>query len=221
MKKHFVQVFLLALSVVLAAGQDSKPLRIFIRAGTKTHGPGQHDHPRFLKEWTELLNQRGAKTTGKIGFPTAEELENTDVLLMYSEEAGTIVPEDRANLDKFLKRGGGIVAIHDSVCGTDSQWFKTVIGGAWEHGKAKWLEGDVGMYFVDTDHPITRGRNAQEKVDSVATFTGSAFQLDRQAEPLLIFGASAFSATPAPDAIRRVTCSSSASTRTAGTRSSI
>jgi putative membrane-bound dehydrogenase-like protein len=157
MKKFLAQILLLVLSVTIAAAQDSKPLRIFIRAGTKTHGPGQHDHPQFLKDWTELLNQRGAHTKGKIGFPTAAELDETDVLVIYSEEGGTIKPEDRANLDKFLTRGGGIVAIHDSVCGTDAQWFKTIIGGAWEHGKAKWLEGDVGMYFVDTDHPITRG----------------------------------------------------------------
>jgi putative membrane-bound dehydrogenase-like protein len=157
MKKHLAHVLLLALSVSLAMAQDSKPLRIFIRAGTKTHGPGQHDHPQFLKDWTDLLNQRGAKAQGKIGFPSGEELENTDVLVFYAEEGGTIKSEDRANLDKFLKRGGGIVAIHDSVCGTDAQWFKTIIGGAWEHGKAKWLEGDVGMYFVDTEHPITRG----------------------------------------------------------------
>ncbi|HUS36388.1 MAG TPA: PVC-type heme-binding CxxCH protein, partial [Verrucomicrobiae bacterium] len=157
MKKFLAQVLLLALSVTWAAGQDFKPLRIFIRANTKTHGPGQHDHPRFLEDWTKLLNERGAKATGKIGFPTGAELEKTDVLVFYSQEGGTIAPEDRANLDKFLKRGGGIVAIHDSVCGTDAQWFKTIIGGAWEHGKAKWLEGEVGMYFVDTEHPITRG----------------------------------------------------------------
>jgi putative membrane-bound dehydrogenase-like protein len=157
MKKFLAHVLLLALSLTLAGAQDSKPLRIFIRAGTKTHGPGQHDHPRFLKDWAELLNQRGAQAKGKIGFPSAAELDDTDVLVLYAEEGGTIQPDDRVNLDKFLKRGGGIVAIHDSVCGTDAQWFKTIIGGAWEHGKAKWLEGDVGMYFVDTDHPITRG----------------------------------------------------------------
>jgi putative membrane-bound dehydrogenase-like protein len=137
--------------------QAAEPLRIFIRAGPKTHGPDQHDGPRFLREYTKLLNERGAKTTGKIGFPTGEELDNADVLVLYSAEGGTIAPEDRANLEKFLKRGGGIVSIHDSVCGTDPQWFKTIIGGAWEHGHSKWLEGDVGMYFVDTDHPITRG----------------------------------------------------------------
>ena len=104
-----------------------------------------------------MLNQRGAKCDGTIGFPTASQLENTDVLVMYSAEGGTIKMEDRANLDKFLKRGGGIVALHDSVCGNDPQWFKTVIGGAWEHGHSKWFEGDISFYYLDQLHPITDG----------------------------------------------------------------
>ncbi len=46
------------------------------------------------------------------------------------------------------------------------------------------------------DHPITRGRSEKERVDSVATFTGSAFQVDR-GEPLMTFlGAEAISYTP-------------------------
>jgi type 1 glutamine amidotransferase len=147
--------FLLVAASALA--QENKPLRIFIRSGPKTHGPGQHDSPAFLRDWTKLLNDRGAKATGKQGFPTADELENTDVLVMFLAEGGTIAPEDRSNLDKFLKRGGGIVTLHDGVCGTDPQWFKTVIGGAWEHGHSKWYEGDVGVYFIDTEHPITKG----------------------------------------------------------------
>ena len=109
MKKFLAQILLLLLSATLTTAQDSKPLRIFIRAGTKTHGPGQHDHPQFLKDWTELLNQRGAQAKGKIGFPTAAELADTDVLVFYTEEGGTITMEDRANLDKFLKRGGKLV----------------------------------------------------------------------------------------------------------------
>jgi uncharacterized protein (DUF2249 family) len=43
------------------------------------------------------------------------------------------------------------------------------------------------------DHPITRGRAAAEKVDSVATFTGSAFQVEGDAQPLLILGPSVMS----------------------------
>jgi hypothetical protein len=46
------------------------------------------------------------------------------------------------------------------------------------------------------DHPITRGRSEKERVDSVATFTGSAFQIDR-GEPLMTFlGPETISYTP-------------------------
>src|SRR3954470_514253 len=141
------------------AAQDTiqAPLRIFIRAGVKTHGPGEHDHPQFLKDWTELLRARGATVDGALAFPTAEQLEKTDVLVMFAAEAGTVAPADRATLDAFTKRGGGIVAIHDAVCGTDAPWFKTVIGGAWEHGHSKWFEGDISLYYQDHTSPITKG----------------------------------------------------------------
>src|SRR5437870_1075170 len=80
--------------------QTAHPLRIFLRAGPKTHGPGQHDGPRWLAEWKPLLSSRGAKVDGAIGFPTAEQLENTDVLVMYSAEGGAIKPAQREYLDK-------------------------------------------------------------------------------------------------------------------------
>ena len=71
--------------------------------------------PRFLKEWKDLLAQRGAQADGMIGFPSAEQLAATDVLIMYAQNAGDISPDQRANLDQFLKRGGGIVVIHDAI----------------------------------------------------------------------------------------------------------
>src|SRR6266446_10481163 len=97
----------------------AEPLRIFLRAGPKTHGPGQHDGPRFLTEWKAMLNGRGASCDGAIGFPTGEQLARTDVLVMYAAEGGTLSQPERADLEQFLQRGGGIVAIHDSVCGND------------------------------------------------------------------------------------------------------
>ena len=46
------------------------------------------------------------------------------------------------------------------------------------------------------DHPITRGRTEKEKIDSVATFTGSAFLIDRGDQILTFLGAEAISYTP-------------------------
>src|SRR5947199_3115633 len=151
-----LSILALWLSLSLLCSEGAQPLRIFLRAGPKTHGPGQHDGPRWLADWKPLLTSRGAKVDGAVGFPTAEQLENTDVLVLYSAEGGAIKPEQRAYLDKFLKRGGGLVAIHDSVCGNDAQWFKTIIGGAWEHGHSKWFEGDVSIYYTDRSHPISK-----------------------------------------------------------------
>jgi len=168
MKSRLLTVCLLVACTALFAAEP--PLRIFIRAGKKTHGPagnGQHDGPTFLKDWKQLLSERGAKVDGAIAFPTAEQLENTDVIVFYTEEGGRINTEDRANLEKFLKRGGGIVAIHDSVCGNDAQWWKTIIGGAWEHGHSKWLEAEVPIYYVTQENPITEGASNFEFDDEI------------------------------------------------------
>src|ERR1043166_1862018 len=85
----------LCLSPLPLLSQPGQPLRIFLRAGPKTHGPGQHDGPRWLADWKPLLTARGAKVDGAIGFPTAEQLENTDVLVLYAAEGGAIKPEQR------------------------------------------------------------------------------------------------------------------------------
>jgi type 1 glutamine amidotransferase len=144
-----------------ATAQTRVPLRIFLRGGPKTHGPadnGLHDGPTWLKEWQPLLESRGAKVSGALRFPTAEELENTDVLVMFAADAGTILGEQRVYFEKFLKRGGGVVAFHDAVVTSrDPQWFKTIVGGAWENGVAKYFEGDSTYYYVNPEHPITKG----------------------------------------------------------------
>lgn len=67
----------------------------------------------------------------------------TDVLVMFAADAGSIVGEERTRLEKFLKRGGGIVSIHDAiVTSRDPHWFKTIVGGAWENRVAKYFEGE-------------------------------------------------------------------------------
>jgi len=150
-------LLLLPLLAVPAKAQEPPPLRVFLRAGEKTHGPGQHDHPLFLAEWTELLEERGAQVEGALRFPTEDELARTDVLVMYAAEAGTIRGEERRYFEAFLEDGGGLVVVHDAVCGEEPGWFQEWAGGAWEHGVAKWLEGKIGLYFDHEPHPITRG----------------------------------------------------------------
>src|SRR5262245_11568889 len=147
----------LLLLATVSRAQSSEPLRVCIRAGPKTHGEGEHDHPRFLGEWSRLLTERGCRVQGGLEFPGDDVLASSDVLVLYAAEGASIHGDERARLERFLARGGGLVVLHDGVCGDDPAWFQTVAGGAWEHGHSKYLEGEMGLVFLDHEHPITRG----------------------------------------------------------------
>src|SRR5262249_53103941 len=73
MKLRFVLAAAILAATLPLLARTEKPLRVFIRASEKTHGPGQHDYPRFLRDWTQLLNERGAVATGALRFPTQQE----------------------------------------------------------------------------------------------------------------------------------------------------
>lgn len=156
-------LFLIGLTAVVlwaSIAAQREALRVFIRAGEKTHGPagnGEHDYPLFLTEWTKLLTERGASVQGALRFPTAEELAKTDVLIIHKGDGGTCSPAERALLETYTKRGGGVVVLHDGMCSDDAAWFATVVGAAKQHGERNWSRGVLKMRFVDNAHPVTKG----------------------------------------------------------------
>jgi len=158
---------LLATVVLTAVSLDAAPLRVFIRGGKKSHGPNQHEHERFLNDWKKLLGERGIKTDGAMDWPTAEQFANTDVLVMYAQEGGNAKEEDKQNMTAFIQRGGGVVVIHTAVVSSDPPWWKSVIGGAWVHGKTKWREGKMNLYYQDHEHPISKGASNFEIDDEI------------------------------------------------------
>jgi type 1 glutamine amidotransferase len=141
-----------------AAQVQAPPLRVYIHAGLKTHAEGQHDYPQFLADWSKLLTNRGAIVDGGLHFPSARELAATDVLVIYKGDAGYLSIEDRATLDNFLRRGGGLVSFHDALCGPDPEQFASFVGGAKKHGEVNYtLEAEVPYTVVDQAHPIMQG----------------------------------------------------------------
>jgi len=153
--KHYL-ILLLATAFAALNAQAADPIRVFIRAGEKTHAPGAHEHPQFLKNWTELLESRGVECDGALGFPTSAQLAKTDVLILNAKEAGNIEGEERDNLNAFLKRGGGLVVIHAGAVSRDPDWYKGIIGGSWRHGTTKFLEAPMSLYFTNIPNPITK-----------------------------------------------------------------
>lgn len=157
MKRFLFCLALAASCVVPHSSYAAEPLRVFIRSGPKSHGPGAHDHPSFLRDWVPLLNERGATATGGDAFPTKEQLAATDVLILHLDSGGDIkIGQERKDLMEFLERGGGIVTIHAASVSKDHDWFKGIIGGSWHHGQTKWREGPMHLYFTDRSDKITK-----------------------------------------------------------------
>jgi hypothetical protein len=138
-------------------GQNPNGMRIYLWAGPKTHGPGQHDYAQFLADWYNLLTARGAIVDGALHGPTSADLERTDVIVIYKGDAGYLTDAQKATLEAYVRRGGGIVVLHDSGCGPDPAYFSTLIGGAKKHGEINFtLEAPVPYTVVATDDPIMK-----------------------------------------------------------------
>ena len=139
-------------------GQNPNGIPIYLRAGLKTHGPGQHDYPQFLADWSKLLTQHGAVVSGSLHAPLAQELDGVAVMVIYKGDAGFMSDAERAVLEAFIKRGGGIVSIHDALCGPDPAYFATIVGGGKKHGDINFtLDANVPYTVVDPTNPLVKG----------------------------------------------------------------
>lgn len=132
-------------------------MHIYIWTGLKSHFPGQHDYPQLLADWSKLLTEHGAVVDGALHAPRAEDLEHTDVIVLYKGDAGYLTDAEKAILHEYVKRGGGLVSFHDSICGPDPVYFATLFGGAKKHGEVNYTLGAPVHYnVVDQSNPIMK-----------------------------------------------------------------
>ena len=138
--------------------QNPNGMHIYIWAGLKSHLPGQHDYPQFLADWSKILTEHGAVVDGALHGPNAADLEHSDVVIIYKGDAGYLSEEEKASLDAYIRRGGGLVSVHDSLCGPDPAYFATLVGGAKKHGEINYTLGAPIPYTIaDAANPIMRG----------------------------------------------------------------
>ncbi len=138
--------------------QNPNGMRIYIWAGLKSHFPGQHDYPQFLADWSKLLTDHGAIVDGALHAPSPSDLEHTDVVILYKGDAGYLSDGEKHALDAYVKRGGGLVSIHDSLCGPDPAYFAALVGGAKKHGEVNYTLGTPMSYTItDPSDPIMTG----------------------------------------------------------------
>ena len=138
-------------------GQNPNGMHVYIWAGLKSHLPGQHDYPQFLADWSKLLTEHGAVVDGALHGPSSADLEHTAVLVIYKGDAGYVIDSERPVIEAFVKRGGGLVDFHDSLCGPEPDYLVTLLGGAKKHGEVNYtLDAPVRYNVVDPSDPIMK-----------------------------------------------------------------
>lgn len=132
-------------------------MHVYIWGGLKSHGAGQHDYPQFLADWSKVLTEHGAVVDGAFHPPSSADLEHTDVVVIYKGDAGYLSDSEKAILEAYIKRGGGLVSFHDSLCGPDPAYFATLVGGAKKHGEVNYtLDAPIPYTVVDKSDPIMK-----------------------------------------------------------------
>jgi putative heme-binding domain-containing protein len=133
-----------------------RQLNVTLVSGPKDHGLGEHDYPAWQKAWQRLLGMDEKVTVSTANpWPSEEQLRSADVLVFYQQ--GTWTPERARDIDRFLKRGGGLVYIHFAVDGgTDPAGFAERIGLAWRGGSSKFRHGPLELQFTSSKHPVAR-----------------------------------------------------------------
>ena len=94
---------------------------------------------------------------GALHPPKAADLEQTDVVVIYKGDAGYLTDSAKSALEAFVKRGGGLVSLHDSLCGPDPAYFASLVGGAKKHGEVNYtLDAPIQYSVVDKSNPIVQ-----------------------------------------------------------------
>ncbi len=141
-------------------------LRVALIYGPKDHGPGEHDYPVWVKQWSDLLSMADQVEVSQAeSWPTEEQLANADVIVFYQQ--GRWSESQAKQLDAYLARGGGLVYIHYAVDGgAQPDAFAERIGLAWQGGRSKFRHGPLSLSFdQQAPHPITRNFTGLELHD--------------------------------------------------------
>ncbi|MEX0642452.1 MAG: ThuA domain-containing protein, partial [Pirellulales bacterium] len=146
---------------------ETKPLAVMLVAGKQDHGPGEHDYPAWQQSWTKLLKKAGKLTVDTAqDWPNAEQWKRSDVIVFYFWNHDWS-PDRYRDLDAFLARGGGVVAIHSAlIADSNPEKLAERWGLAAQPRRTKYRHGPLELVFdSQADHTITAGFTNAPMVD--------------------------------------------------------
>ena len=189
--------------------QGSGPVVCLDEAHFNFHTAGGRYAP-----FAELLRRDGYVVKPSTASFSKDSLKDCRVLVIANaltkrNQTSWTLPIDPAFTDaevsavaEWVKGGGSLFLIVDHMpMPNANEKLATAFGVRFSNGFALIPNVNAPLIFkraegLLADHAVTRGRDKDERVEVVATFTGSAFRVERGAEPVLVFGPEVISLEP-------------------------
>jgi hypothetical protein len=165
------------------------------------------------RPFADLLRRDGCRLSGWTAPFTRKALERIDLLVIAnalhaSNDTSWALPtpsaftsEEIEAVRSWVADGGSLLLIVDHMPFSGAAGdLARAFGVTFSNGFAFVAKSPNFVFRRDggglADHAITRGEVPGEGIDSVATFTGSAFRPDSTAAPLLVLAPGAYSLEP-------------------------
>jgi type 1 glutamine amidotransferase len=147
--------------------------RVLLVTGEDYPGHKWRETTPVLKRQLARDSRLSVEVTEDLNDLRGANLKDYAVVVMHFKNYDPQVPgpEGQANLEKFVRGGGGLVLVH-FACGAFQEWsgFAGIAGRVW-NPKLRGHDpfGKFQVEIVDRQHPITKGLSAFETTDELYT----------------------------------------------------
>ncbi len=153
---------ILLLTVLSLCGTAAAEPKIVFLAGSRSHGPGEHEFYAGCQLLAKALNEQsslGVKAEVIKGWPTDESvLDGAKTIVIYADGT-SVVGKGWEKMDALAKKGTGMMFMHYAVhpgAPEGEKYYRPWIGGAFETGwsvNPHWVAALTAL----PNHPVSRG----------------------------------------------------------------
>ncbi len=141
-------------------GEEVKPIQVLLVTGVDHPAHNWKKTTPTICELLEKDKQFAVRVVKDPNLLVSEDIFDYDVVFLHFRNDKPLDREQRVrtNLSRFVKQGGGLVALH-FACGAFGDWpeFRNLVGKVWDGKNTHDPRGAFTVKITDSEHAITRG----------------------------------------------------------------
>ncbi|HJN07281.1 MAG: ThuA domain-containing protein [Pirellulaceae bacterium] len=160
MRAYLMTLAVVAAMVSAAFGDEVKPIQVLLVTGVDHPAHNWNKTTPTICELLEKDKQFAVRVVKDPNQLASADIFDFDVVFLHFRNDKPLAREQQArtNLSRFVKQGGGLVALH-FACGAFGDWpeFRNLVGKIWDGKNTHDPRGLFTVKITESEHPTTRG----------------------------------------------------------------